>query len=693
MVLDFAPFGNTVRQRVAELTKDGQQVFRAGVSGDVLWDTYLKSFPEGTNPMFRQRTEHDCACCRSFIKGVGNLVALSPTGDVQTIWDTPLEGPYGVVSAALAALVRGSKIQAPFLSTEPSFGKVYTYETTESGSTIKWDHFSCTLPAHLVTKDIGERISKAQSAYQVLNRGLQEFTGDHFDVVLDLIRSQSIYRGEEHLPAIEGFQALKAQWDALSPERWDAFVWLNVSHPAAWFRNTAIGTLFVDLAEGLDLDKAIGRFEAKVAPANYKRSSAPITKGMIEKALVTLRELNLEGAIRRRHARISDISPADVLFVDRSSRAAMKDPLADLLMKEVTVKKKAAPTAADTISAEDFFQNILPGAEAIQLLVEPKHAGNFMSLTAPEEPDSGRLFQWDNGFAWCYAGNVTDTDMRKAVQAKGGRVDGAFRFTHSWNHPGQRNASLMDLHVFMPGSSQGRKDKIHDIYGNDERVGWNHRNHYRSGGVQDVDYTDEAPAGHIPVENITFPSIDKMPEGRYVCRIHNWKARSPNQGGFKAEIEFAGHVYQYSYDKPLVNKEWVTVAEVTLNKGVFTIEHHLLPTHSNVEVWGIKSNQYVSVSAVTLSPNYWGDKGRGNKHYLFLLEGCKNPEPIRGFFNEFLRPDLILHRKVFEVLASKTLCPPTDDQLSGVGFSSTRHDSATFSVRKGGATRNYHVQF
>lgn len=94
-----------------------------------------------------------------------------------------------------------------------------------------------------------------------------------------------------------------------------------------------------------------------------------------------------------------------------------------------------------------------------------------------------------------------------------------------------------------------------------------------------------------------------------------------------------------------------------------------------------------------LSPNYWGDKGSGNKHYLFMLRGCKNPDPIRGFFNEFLRSDLTPHRKVFEILAGKTQCAPADEQLSGVGFSSTRHDRATFSVRKGGATRTYNVQF
>jgi hypothetical protein len=33
------------------------------------------------------------------------------------------------------------------------------------------------------------------------------------------------------------------------------------------------------------------------------------------------------------------------------------------------------------------------------------------------------------------------------------------------------------------------------------------------------------------------------------------------------------------------------------------------------------------------------------------------------------------HRRVFEVLGNKTKCQPSNNQLSGVGFSSTRSDS------------------
>src|SRR6266702_7739145 len=98
----------------------------------------------------------------------------------------------------------------------------------------------------------------------------------------------------------------------------------------------------------------------------------------------------------------------------------------------------------------------------------------------------------------------------------------------------------MDLHVFMPGSNVKVESAASDSYGNGERVGWNMRQHVRTSGVQDVDYVQAAPLGYVPVENITWPELRNMPEGRYICKIHNWKLREPTKGGCTAEIVWCG---------------------------------------------------------------------------------------------------------------------------------------------------------
>lgn len=62
-------------------------------------------------------------------------------------------------------------------------------------------------------------------------------------------------------------------------------------------------------------------------------------------------------------------------------------------------------------------------------------------------------------------------------------------------------------------------------------------------------------------------------------------------------------------------------------------------------------------------------------------DGCKNPDPVRGFFNEYLRADLEKeHRRVFEALGSRAKAEYSDDQLSGLGFSSTSHNDVVVKV-------------
>jgi hypothetical protein len=107
------------------------------------------------------------------------------------------------------------------------------------------------------------------------------------------------------------------------------------------------------------------------------------------------------------------------------------------------------------------------------------------------------------------------------------------------------------------------------------------------------------------------------------------------------------------------------------------------------ERWGVATETFVKVNTLLYSPNYWGEQLIGNRHYIFALDGCVNDEPTRGIYNEYLNSVLDPHRKVFEVLGSKTLCPPSDDQISGVGFSSTRGDIVTIRADK----RVYEVSF
>jgi hypothetical protein len=677
---NFRIFSDAVSGRVKQLQANAKEFFVVDIPD--LFDIYLKAFPEGTNPIFRERTEHDCVTCKHFIRNLGKVVTID-SGTVNTVWDVDdLPYPYDVVASTLSDVIKKAPIISVFRTPFTSYG--YEKNPDNHDTSITWSHFHGKTPKNCVTNNHATQKSRINSLVQVFQRGLDEIRLNDLDEVLELIEQNSIYRGKEFKDGIANFKDLKLLYEKQGKPT--TFVWENCHNPAAGLRNTVIGTLFTDLASGDDIDAALKKFESKVAPANYKRPTALITPRMIDSAVEQLRSLDLEDSIHRRLATLEDLSINDVLFVDNSVASKMKDTLTDLLNSSSSVKKTRKPPKETTkISIQDF---ISLGSKSIELILENNHLNRFVTLTAPVHQGVKNLFKWGNNFAWSYDGGVADS-MRELVVSRGGRVDGVFRFTHQWNYA-KRNASLMDLHVFMPTTTLEHRDGCHDSYPSHRRVGWNKRNDPSSGGIQDVDYTSEAPAGYVPVENITFPDLSRMPEGKYVCKIHNWKSRSPNEGGFKAEIEFGNQVYEYEVDRPLKNKEWVTVAEVTLRRGEFSIEHKLPTTASSKKKWGVDTLVPVPVESILLSPNHWENSGKvGNKHWFFILKGCRVDEPVRGFYNEFLSGSLEPHRKVFEVLGAQTKCQPAEKQLSGVGFSET----VPTSVKVIADGRPYEIQF
>ena len=154
------------------------------------------------------------------------------------------------------------------------------------------------------------------------------------------------------------------------------------------------------------------------------------------------------------------------------------------------------------------------------------------------------------------------------------------------------------------------------------------------------------------------------------------------QGTIKQQMKFIGkddslglkngEIYTYAYDKPVIGN--VKVAEITLFNGVFSIKHLLPETNSVREIYGLESNKFHKVNLVCLSPNHWSDNV-GNKHYFFMLDGCKSPTSIRSFHAENLLPEIAEHRKVLEVLGTTNMIEPSNKQLSGLGFNSTIKES------------------
>lgn len=687
--LDFSLFALPVNDKFQKLASDKSAVLAyVEIDDEKLYDVYQSHYPAALNTVFRTRRHYDGSYDRSYIKRIGNVVAIYADGTVDSIWNVTVPGYFQPVADAMHKAVIAATISTIFLTDMPSAGSKPNKDGTLD---VIWNHFYSEIPKQYVKKgEIGSLTGAFNEDVNVFTRGLKELTTDAFETVLELINANSLYRGAEHKTAVANFYAHKKAFANIPADNQAAYILYTAKTvgPSVRFKNSAIGTLVEDLSAGIELEKAVASFEKKVAPENYKRPTSLVTPRMIEDAQTKIEELGLASALSRRFATIKDIDVNNVLFTSQTKKAlSVFDDLKDDAQSAVKTQTLAK---VEEISLEHFLENVVPSAKSVEVLFENKHTNNLMSLLTAVETDAAQLFKWDNSFSWSYNGEVADS-LRDKVQALGGRVDGVLRFSHSWNHDGN-NQSLMDLHVFGPNCklrpSTGA-DEIHDEYPSGTRVGWNNRKDHSTGGVQDVDYTSP-PGDNVPVENITFPSLSKLPEGKYTFKIHNWQARSPNLSGFKAEIEFEGQVFEYDYNRPLKNKQWITVAEATLKNGKFTIEHKLDSSTNTKNVWGIDTNRWVKVNNILLSPNAWNQEKRtGNEHLFFIIDNCKNPDSARSIYNEFLRPEFEPHRKVFELLGNKTKAAPSNEQASGLGFSSTRRDKVT--VRVTGKTQRTFV--
>ncbi len=687
MSFTFVDFKKAFQSHVAKMLEDQTVLYVTDVSRDDLWDMYLESFPEGTNNIFRERREFDCSCCRHFIKSFGNVVAIK-NNKLVSIWDFKInDSMYNTVIKALSKLVKSQLVKDVFVTKEALFGTDKNYEKSDhanwelplgtkyldgDGRTIAqiitWKHFQIKLPERFVTKSSDTEASLMgvlRSTKNVFRRSLDEISEHSIETVLELIAQKSLYKGDEWKAVLKKFLVVHKEYqdkcDMRSEQVKDIFCWsksIEVGGVLSKIRNHSIGVLLTDITNEVDLNEAVRKYESIVAPTNYKRPKAIFTKKMIEQAKEKLTELGLIDSLGRRHAFIDDITINNVLFANKDSIEKMSGNVFDELEQEVSINPKKFDKVEE-VSVETFVKEVLPVSKSIELLFENKHISNLVSVIAPKVRMNKPLFKWDNEFSWAYNGNITDS-MKERVKAAGGNVSGVLRLTNQWNESFD-NRNDFDAHCIEP-------DGNHIWYQN---KGLRHP----STGMLDVDII-HPERDEVAVENITWTDINRMREGLYIFFIKNYSHRG-GRSGFTAEIEYDGQIYSYEYNKELRQDENVTVAELEFSRanGIKFIKS-LPSTTSTKTIWNIPTNQFHPVSVCMFSPNYWDKQtGIGNKHYFFILDACRNDDQPNGFFNEFLREDLMSHKRVFEALGSKMRVEQADRQLSGLGFSSTKRNS------------------
>lgn len=630
----------------------GQTMFIVDVEKDELFKAYLDTFAD---PVERQ--EHNCNCCRQFLNTCGHIVAIDPqSGKLLTLWDFDTPAPYAAVPSALRDVVLSHKIVEYFFSKEQKLGTDFNRQSLADGTVIRWQHFAYELPkAKVLTGRIS--IEEAQglkrTTREVFARGLETITPQALDTVLELIDANTLYKGAEFRAQVAEFATHKRKYDKLGPKKREIYTWLH-AESGGRVRNTMIGTLLVDLSEGVDLERAVRSYENKAAPANYKRPTALVTESMVKRAQERIEELGLTAALCRRHAQATDIPVTHLLHVNRNKAAAGN--VFEQMAAESPVGPKTFAKAPE-VSLDEFVTQVLPTASNVELLLENGH--NFMSLIAPEETDEPEdvkpLFAWPNHISWTYQNNMADA-IKQKVKAAGGKTDAELRVSLEWF-----NFDDLDLHVVEP---------------NGNRIYFGHKQSRFSAGFLDVDMNMGYGTTREPVENIAWGLGDRIQEGQYRVEVNNYCKRENENFGFNVQVECQGNVFNLSNPKALPHDRTILVASFRYTKrdGITDFQSALDTkegSYSVRELAGLSTGRFHKVNMAMWSPNHW-TTSVGNKHLFMILDKANVEDSLRPFFNEYLRPELQVHGKVFEVLGSKVMVKHSPTQLSGVGFSLTQ---------------------
>ena len=706
-----------LQENLEKMIKTGA-LFISKVPGVEIWQTYMNGFEK--DPIFRDPNSsvHNCNCCQSFFRHYGNIVAVNKSLEIITLFDGDnFPDEYKKSFEDCSKLLRNSQIENVFIETFNNLNKlpfdkihkgdkdfllgfdknvkIYTKEEADKFGVVKagepytFKHYHIRMPQTYIK--ITDRSKEAllgdlKTNKEVFERALREIPTDTFELVHDLIVQGSLLDGLAHQDKVDSIIPLSKEFNNLDNGKKDNWLWVkSLVYKYVRFKNELIGVLCSDLAQGVEINKAWEDWNKRVDPANYMKTTAPITKKQIEEARKFVEDNGFTESFDRRCATIEDINVEDILHANAGDGKLKPVSIFDKVKPSTCTRhKKSEFKNVEEMPIDKFMKDVLPTCTGIEALFTSDHKGNLVTLTTANDKMSKEIFKWHNNFSWTYNGNLAGkSQIKEAVKAAGGFVDAPFRFSIMWNENWEKNpvSTDLDAHCEEPGGDHIYFRSPFVLKKNDIKT--------KCGGQLDIDMVCPATTG---VENIYYKDKSKLRDGAYKFYVHHYSGQKTT---FKAELVFDDQVYTYNYTVP--SSGFMDIATVWIKNG--EIDHidqsKWLVSEEGVSenIWNLDTNEFHEVNLICLSPNQWeAGKETGNKHYFFMMNKCKCPNKLRSFHMENLKPELAKHRKVLEVLANQSLIDSTEGQLSGLGFDATVRDSIILKL-KGSHNRVVKVNF
>ncbi|QWY83081.1 hypothetical protein [Rhizobium phage RHph_X66] len=392
----FGPFADAVRERFASAIAGGQPLFTSDATD--LWDEYLNGFDD---PIERQN--HNCNCCRSFIRHYGGLLVIDDKGVQRSaIWDDDLAPAFFKKAAAnlKKAAVRAN-VNGVFISSDAQWG------TPKTGP---WNHFSLVQSNERIHRDrvntAFQVMAQKKQDFGTLKHGLADYSRDVVASAVNLLESEALYRSEKVIGPAKFLLAIHDAYRGRFKHRHENLIWKAVATAPVGFctpRSSMIGTLLDDLKDGMSVELVKSRFKTKMDPLQYQRPQAAPSAGNIAVAEKLVEKLGIQNSLKRRFARLEEIT---TIWTPTAPAAAPATGgvFGHLTPKNTPAKSDAPVAPLQNITWEKFLRTVVPKALSMEMQMVSTRAA-FAAIVTAEDPDAPPILQWDseekrNPFSW-----------------------------------------------------------------------------------------------------------------------------------------------------------------------------------------------------------------------------------------------------------------------------------------------------
>ena len=373
----------SIRDRFYDLATKGVQLYTTDAGG--LYDIFLDHIPE------EARQHYNCNACRHFVNRYGGLVGIDLSGALHPVMWADQEGFFAEAIEAVRRVVKRANVTGVFVTSEKRLG------TPVTGS---WHHMAVNVPVDMRHRDrlrtAYQVAAEKAEDYKMLGRAIGMYKWETVRAAVNLLRSESLYRGEKVRGVAEWLLGVHHCLGAAN-NSWARrnLMWHAVATAPAGFchvSSTMIGTLLDDIAAGLDMDTVRRKFAEKMNPTQYQRPKAAPTAGNIEQAEKIVERLGIANSLRRRFARLEELQ---LLW----KPAPQKQPAGGVFGH---LKPKAAkPTDMVAVRSQamtwwKFAATVLPQALKIEYKVDTSRLEPYGAILTAVDPDAPPIIRWDN---------------------------------------------------------------------------------------------------------------------------------------------------------------------------------------------------------------------------------------------------------------------------------------------------------